>query len=68
MKNTKQCSFRCSEETWKRFKLACLVKNVSCQDKLSELIEEFVPTNIHSSSGKENGKKFKNNIQRVSAS
>ena len=61
MKESKQCTFKCSKETWKQFKLICLVDNVSCQNKLNELIEDFIGK-------KKNRKKFKNNIQRVSAS
>ena len=51
MKESKQCTFKCSKETWKQFKLICLVDNVSCQNKLNELIEDFIGK-------KKNGKKF----------
>ena len=58
METIKQCSFRCPESTWKQFKLLCLTKEVSCQDTLAELIEQYI--------SKENGKESKRNIQSVS--
>ncbi len=38
----KTCSFRCPEETYKKFKLLCTMEEVSIQGKLSILIEEYV--------------------------
>ena len=38
----KQCSFRCPDTTWKRFKMHCLTENITCQDKLAELIMSFI--------------------------
>jgi len=58
MNQIKQCSFRCNEDTWKRFKLLCLFRNISCQDQLSELIEKYV--------AEKNGRESKRNLQSVS--
>ena len=38
----KTFSFRCPEETYKKFKLLCTMEEVSIQSKLSTLIEEYV--------------------------
>ena len=38
----KTCSFRCPEETYKKFKLLCTMEEISIQRKLSKLIEECV--------------------------
>jgi hypothetical protein len=61
MELIKQCSFRCPESTWKRFKLLCLFRNISCQDQLATLIEQYV-----TDTNKDAGKKFKRNLQSVS--
>ena len=60
MNTIKQCSFRCHEDTWKRFKLLCLFRNISCQYQLAELIEKYV--------AETNGKESKRNLQSVSPS
>jgi hypothetical protein len=61
MELIKQCSFRCPESTWKRFKLLCLFRNISCQDQLATLIEQYV-----ADTNKDAGKKSKRNLQSVS--
>ena len=63
MENIKQCSFRCPESTWKRFKLVCLVKSISCQDQLEILIEQYV-----NGEGKGEGKESQRYIQSISPS
>lgn len=35
-------SFRCDEAVWKNFKLLCTINGDIMQDKLGELVEEFV--------------------------
>jgi hypothetical protein len=63
MELIKQCSFRCPESTWKRFKLICLFNNVSCQDQLASLIEQYV-----NGEKKSAGKESKRYIQSISPS
>jgi hypothetical protein len=63
MELIKQCSFRCPDSTWKRFKLVCLFKNISCQDQLAILIEQYV-----SEKNKGAGKESKRYLQSISSS
>ena len=42
IENKKQLSFRCKESTWKRFKMFCTFHEVSVQDKIGELIDDFL--------------------------
>ena len=42
MNSIKQLSFRCQEDTWKRFKMYCTFHEVHVQDKIGELIEEHL--------------------------
>ena len=37
-----QCSFRCPDDIWKRFKLYCTMKNVKLQDMLMRLIVDHM--------------------------
>jgi hypothetical protein len=56
MEFIKQCSFRCPESIWKRFKLYCLYRNIACQDQLATLIEQFLEekeTEMRNNAGKE---------------
>jgi len=62
MELIKNRSFRCPESTWKRFKLFCLFNNVSCQDQLATLIEQYVD-----GENKSAGKESQRYIQSVSS-
>ena len=42
IENKKQLSFRCKESTWKRFKMFCTFHEVSVQDKIGQLIDDFL--------------------------
>jgi|TARA_Y100001951_G_scaffold60380_1_gene48050 hypothetical protein len=42
MNSLKQLSFRCKEDTWKRFKMFCTFHEVHVQDKIGQLIEEYL--------------------------
>ena len=42
MNSIKQLSFRCKESTWKRFKMFCTFHEVHVQDKIGQLIEEYL--------------------------
>ena len=35
-------TFRCDNETWRKFKLLCTMQNVSMQTQLGNLVEDFV--------------------------
>mgnify|MGYP003629030992 CR=1 FL=1 len=37
-------SFRCEDGIWKQFKLICTINGDVMQDKLGELVEEYVGT------------------------
>ena len=37
-----QCSFRCPDDTWKRFKMYCTMKNVKLQDMLTTIIVQHM--------------------------
>ena len=62
MELIKNRSFRCPESTWKRFKLSCLFNNISCQDQLATLIEQYVE-----GKDKSEGKESQRYIQSVSS-
>ena len=42
IENKKQLSFRCKESSWKRFKMFCTFHEVSVQDKIGQLIDDFL--------------------------
>jgi len=64
MENIKQCSFRCPESIWKRFKLYCTYNNIACQDQLTTLIEQFI-NNEESEIRKNAGKELKKHLQSI---
>ena len=42
MGTLKAKSFRCDHEIWRRFKLICTIEDSSVQDKLGDLVKEYV--------------------------
>ena len=35
-------TFRCDDDTWRKFKLVCTIENISMQNKLGELVIDYV--------------------------
>ena len=35
-------TFRCDDDTWRKFKLVCTMENISMQNKLGELVIDYV--------------------------
>ena len=35
-------TFRCDDDTWRKFKLVCTMENISMQNKLGELVIGYV--------------------------
>jgi hypothetical protein len=42
MGTLKAKSFRCEEVLWRRFKLICTIEDATVQDKLGDLVKEYV--------------------------
>ncbi len=42
MGTLKAKSFRCEPEVWKKFKLICTIEGDAIQDKLGDLVNEYV--------------------------
>jgi len=39
---SKMRTFRCDDNTWRKFKLVCTIEGIPMQTKLGDLVEEFV--------------------------
>ena len=45
-------TFRCDDDTWRKFKLVCTIENISMQNKLGELVIDYVKNRQVQFSGK----------------
>ena len=52
-------TFRCDNETWRKFKLLCTMHNVSMQTQLGNLVEDFVKSKSINTDKMTNGTKLK---------
>lgn len=52
-------TFRCDNETWRKFKLLCTMQNVSMQTQLGNLVEDFVKSNPINTDKMTNGTELK---------
>ncbi len=39
-------TFRCDDDTWRNFKLLCTMENVSMQNKLGDMVSDYVKTKL----------------------
>mgnify|MGYP000081995054 FL=1 len=42
----KMRTFRCDDDTWRNFKLLCTMENVSMQNKLGDMVSDYVKTKL----------------------
>ena len=42
----KMRTFRCDDDTWWNFKLLCTMENVSMQNKLGDMVSDYVKTKL----------------------
>ncbi len=52
-------TFRCDNETWRKFKLLCTMQNVSMQTQLGNLVEDFVKSKSINTDKMTNGTELK---------
>ena len=52
-------TFRCDNETWRKFKLLCTMQNVSMQTQLGNLVEDFVKSKSINTDKMTNGTEIK---------
>ena len=52
-------TFRCDNETWRKFKLLCTMQNVSMQTQLGNLVEDFVKSKPINTDKMTNGTELK---------
>ena len=52
-------TFRCDNETWRKFKLLCTMQNVSMQTQLGNLVEDFVKSKSINKDKMTNGTELK---------
>ena len=52
-------TFRCDNETWRKFKLICTMQNVSMQTQLGNLVGDFVKSKPINTDDMTNGTELK---------
>ena len=52
-------TFRCDNETWRKFKLICTMHDISMQTQLSSLVEDFVKSKSINTDKMTNGTEIK---------
>lgn len=52
-------TFRCDNETWRKFKLLCTMHDISMQTQLSSLVEDFVKSKSINTDKMTNGTEIK---------
>ena len=52
-------TFRCDNETWRKFKLICTIENVSMQTRLGNLVQDFVKNKSINTDEMTNGSNIK---------
>ena len=52
-------TFRCDNETWRKFKLLCTMHDISMQTQLSSLVEDFVKSKSINTDKMTNGTELK---------